>query len=128
MSGPIVFISHNTIHQGKLAAFEEAADEMIPMIERDKPGTVVFLAYTSQDGSELHMVHAFPDTEAMARHLDGVDDRVAAVAEAITTTGYEIYGSPGEQVLAAMQGFADAQGIPLVVRPGLIGGYLRPSA
>jgi quinol monooxygenase YgiN len=94
MSDPIVFISHSRVKEGNLEALEgyarEIAPEIAPVIEQAKPGTVVFLAYTDEAGSELHMVHAFPDAEAMRRHLEGVDERVAAASELIETTGYEI--------------------------------------
>jgi hypothetical protein len=46
MSEPIVFISHSRVKQGKLEAFKDLARETIPLIERGKPGTVVFLGYT----------------------------------------------------------------------------------
>jgi quinol monooxygenase YgiN len=128
MSDPIVFISHSRIKQGELEALKRYAQEIAPVIERGKPGTVVFLAYTDEAGSELHMVHAFPDADAMRRHLEGVDERVAAASELIETTGYEIYGSPSKPVLETMRAFAAELGVPLTVRPSHLGGYVRPSA
>ncbi len=54
------------------------------------------------------------------------EDSVAAAAEVIETLGYEIYGSPDDETLETMRGFATRQGVPLTVRPRSLGGYLRP--
>ena len=125
MSGPIVFISHNAVKYGKLEGFRDAFGEVAEALNADKPGTVVFLAFADEDGSEVSVVHVFPDADAMGRHLEGVQERTGTAVEFIQTTGYEIYGAPSEPVLDAMRGFATAEGVPLQVQTDHIGGYLR---
>jgi quinol monooxygenase YgiN len=126
MSGPIVFISHNTVKDGKLEGFREAFGEVADALDTEKPGTVVYLAFADEGGSEVSVVHVFPDAEAMGRHLQGVQERMAKAVGFIQTTGYEIYGAPSDPVLEAMRGFAEAEGVPLQVQHGYLGGYLRP--
>jgi len=125
MSGPIVFISHNAVKYGKLEGFRDAFGEVAEALNADKPGTVVFLAFADEDGSEVSVVHVFPHADAMGRHLEGVQKRTGTAVEFIQTTGYEIYGAPSEPVLDAMRGFATAEGVPLQVQTDHIGGYLR---
>lgn len=125
MSGPIVFISHNTVKDGKLEGFRSAFGQVARALDAEKPGTVVFLAFAAYDGSEVSVVHVFPDADAMGRHLEGVQERMRTALEFIQTTGYEIYGAPSEPVLVAMRRFADAEGVPLHVRGDHVGGYLR---
>ena len=127
MSGPIVFISHNVVKDGKLEGFREAFGEVAVALEAEKPGTVVYLAFAEEDGSEVSVVHVFPDAEAMGRHLQGVQERMAKAVGFIETTGYEIYGAPSQPVLEAMRAFAEAEGVPLRVRREYLGGYLRGS-
>ena len=126
MSGPIVFISHNTVKDGKLEGFREAFREVAVALNAEKPGTVVYLAFADDDGSEVSVVHVFPDAGAMGRHLQGVQERMAKAVGFIETTGYEIYGAPSEPVLEAMRGFASAEGVPLQIQSDHLGGYLRP--
>ncbi len=126
MFEPIVFISHLKVKEGKLDGLRPFAEEMFALIGRDKPGTVVFLGYLDEDAREIHMVHAFPDADAMDQHLEGVGERAEASLEFMEIGGYEIYGSPRERTLETMRGFASSMGVPLVVRPDLLGGYLRP--
>ncbi len=125
MSEPIVFISHNRVKDGRLEEFKALAREMIPAIERGKPGTVVFLGYLNEDGTEVHVVHVFANAEGMDEHLGGVDERVTLAGELIETVGYEVYGSPSAQTLEIMRAYAERGGIPLIVRPGRVGGYLH---
>jgi quinol monooxygenase YgiN len=126
MPGPIVFISHNTVKAGMLEGFRNAFASVAKAMDAEKPGTVVFLAFAGDDGSEVSVVHVFPDADAMGRHLQGVQERMGTAVEFIQTTGYEIYGAPSEPVLEAMRGFADAEGVPLHVQTDHVGGYLRP--
>ena len=126
MSGPIVFISHNTVKAGKLKGFREAFGEVADALEAEKPGTIVYLAFADDEGSRVIVVHVFPDAGAMGRHLQGVQERMAKAVGFIETTGYEIYGTPSEPALEAMRGFAEAEGVPLHVQPDHVGGYVRP--
>ena len=43
MAEPIVFISHSRFKPGAFDMYRELSREVTPLIERDKPGTVVFL-------------------------------------------------------------------------------------
>jgi hypothetical protein len=124
MSGPIVFISHNRVKEGKLDGFKGFFRTGARSIEEDKPGTVVFLAYADPDGTEVDIVHVFPDADAMDRHMEGVAERVGASDEFIEGTGVEIYGTPSERVLQMMRAFASPEA-PLSVSPEHLGGYLR---
>ena len=45
MSGPIVFISHFKVKEGKLESLKGHAQGMIELIKAEKPGTLAFLQY-----------------------------------------------------------------------------------
>ena len=125
MADVVVFISHNRVKPGQFEGLERFAPEITGIIERDKPGTAAMLTYANEDGTEVSIVHVFPDAGAMQRHLEGLDDRAAKAFEYMETVGYEIYGSPGAGVLEMMRGFAATLGADLTVRPGNLAGYLR---
>jgi hypothetical protein len=124
MAEPIVFISHNRIKAGRLEALKTFIREGAKAIEADKPGTMAFLAYTNEAGTEVDFVHVFPDADAMDAHMAGVQQRVGAALEFIDGAGVEIWGTPSEPVLQLMRGFESAEE-PLTVRPVPLGGYLR---
>jgi hypothetical protein len=128
MSEPIVFISHSTVKDGKLEDLKDFLRTGATVLEVEKPGTVAFLAYADEAGSELSIVHVFPDAGAMELHLQGVDERAGAADEFIETQAYEIYGTPSPAVLETMRRFANTEGVSLTVRADNAGGYLRPLA
>ena len=83
MSEPIVFISHSTVKDGKLEDLKDFLRAGATVLEDEKPGTVAFLAYANEEGSQLSIVHVFPDADAMDLHLQGVDERAGAADEFI---------------------------------------------
>ena len=91
----------------------------------DKPGTVVFVMYADHKGTQASIVHVFPDADDMQRHLEGVDARASEAFEFIETTGYEIYGSPNEQVLEMMREYASKLNVELIIRSDNLAGYTR---
>ena len=75
MPEPIVFISRNRVKESKLEEFKLVYRAGAERLRREKPGTVAFLAYASDDGAEVSIVHVFPDADAMDRHMEGVAER-----------------------------------------------------
>ena len=124
MSGPVVFISHFNIREGKLEGFKLHAQMMIEHLQANKPGTVAFLQYLNEEETELSIVHVFPDAEAYDRHLEGVGERAKGAFEFIEPVRRELYGMPNEQALA-MSGPPAGSSMAFDHKPKLMGGYIR---
>lgn len=124
MSEPIVFVSTHRIKEGKLDEFRELSRKMTPLIEEGKPNTVFFQSYLNEEGTELTIVHVFPDAEAMDLHLQGADERSGSAREFIQPQHFEIYGPASAQAMAMLRGEA-ASGIGLTVKPQNLAGFIR---
>jgi hypothetical protein len=124
MSGPIVFVSNVRIKDRRLDDYKEAFPQVADEIKKDKPGTVAFLAYANEGGTEGTIVHIFPDGESMALHIQGSGERSKRAAGFLEVVSWEIYGDPGEEVMETMKKIA-ASGITLNVKPHSVGGYIR---
>ena len=124
MSKPIVFISHLRIKEGKFDSWKEASPQIAEEIKTDKPGTIVFLAYANEEGTEATVVHIFPDAAGAALHFQGAGERTKRASEWLQAVRWEIYGDPGDEVMEAMKKFA-ASGIAMTVKPHSVGGYIR---
>ena len=127
MSGPIVFISHFKIKDGKLDDLRRFAQETAEQIKADKPGTLVFLQYLNADATEQSIVHVFPDAEAFDRHSEGAAERAKAAFEYITLVAREVYGSPSDKAMAMLRP-PESSPSTLTLVPDHMGGYVRPSA
>jgi hypothetical protein len=67
MEPPIVFVTTHRIKDGKLEQFEKQNRAVADHIEETTPDTLAFLTYLNQEGSEVRIVHVFPDAQAMDR-------------------------------------------------------------
>ena len=126
MSEPIVFISHFKVKEGKLDGLKQFAEAMTEHIQAEKPGTLVFLQYLNEEGTEQSIVHVFPDADAFDQHSVGVAERAKAGFEFIEPIRREIYGMPSEKALATMS--LRPPGAPEVTfhhMPQRMGGYIR---
>ena len=103
MSEPIVFISHNKMKAGQLEALRDHSKGTMQLLREQKPDTVVFLAYASDDSKEVSFLHVFPDAEAMDTHFVGAAERSKRAYEFMQPKSMEIYGSPSDGVLEMMK-------------------------
>jgi quinol monooxygenase YgiN len=124
MSQPIVFISHHRVKEGKLEGLKQLFRDATKSLEAEKRRTVVFLAYLSEDGAEVTIVHVFPDAEAMDLHFAGADERAAAAYEFVDPQAFEIYGAPSHGVVETMRE-ETASGPRLSMSPQHVGGFIR---
>lgn len=124
MSGPIVFISHFNVKQGKLDGFKQHAQTMVEHLRANRPGTVAFLRYLNEEETDLSIIHVFPDAEAYDRHLEGVGERAKGAFEFIEPVRRELYGAPSEQALKISKP-PDGSGMVFDHNPKLMGGYIR---
>ena len=125
MSDPIVFISHFSIKDGQVDRVREMVGEGQRALREGKPRTSVFLAYLSEDETELTIVHAFADQDAMDLHVEGADERSAKAYEIVEPRGWEIMGTPSESVKVSIDGSSKATGAPVTYQPSFVGGFLR---
>jgi hypothetical protein len=99
--------------------------EGTPKLKESKPGTVLFLAYTSQDGGEVSFLHVFPNAQAMDDHLLGVAERTQSAYGLIQPRSFEIYAKPSSESLEIMKQNAAQAGAQLIISADFLDGYLR---
>lgn len=128
MTGPIVFISHSGVKEGRLEDLRALTSEVMAKLEGGKPQTAAMLAYLDADDAVLSIVHLFADADAMDRHFEGATERAQTAYELMEPRGWEIYGSPSDAALGSMRAAAVSAGVRLEMHPGLVGGFLRSKA
>lgn len=124
MSEPIVFISNQRVKEGKLEGYKHYYRQVAEQTKANKPGTVAHLAYINEEGSELSIIHIFPDAESMELHMIGVDELAKKAFDFIDIVSFEIYGKPSDAVLDMMMQIVGS-GVGLSIKPQRIGGYIR---
>jgi len=124
MSEPFVFISKHKIKEGKFDGFKDFFLEGVELLEANKPQTVFFGAYVSEDASEVSIVHVFPDTAAMELHMQGASDRSKKAYEFLEPRSFEFYGTPSSGILEMMKQVAGS-GAAVSIKPQQLGGFIR---
>ena len=125
MPDPIIFISRSRVLDGQLDPFRAPFADGMRALAEDKPRTVAQVAYVTDDGTDLVIVHVFPDADAFDRHLEGVAERSQMADAYIASRAFEIYGAPSPMARAMMEGGAAANGIPISFHREYFGGFLR---
>lgn len=128
MSEPIIFISHHQVRAGKLEDLQRYTREGMPMIEANKPGTVVMLAYLNEDHSEISFFHLFPNAQSMDDHMQGASERSQNAFEYLEPKSFTIYGKPSERTLERLRAQANQLGMAFRLDPGYVGGFIRPQS
>jgi hypothetical protein len=127
MSEPIIFVSQQRIKPGKLEGYRQFAQNIAAQFEANRPGTVSFLGYTNEAGTEATFIYTFPSAEAMQAHVQYAAEVAKGSSEFIDVLRLEIYGRPTDAILDGMRKLAGS-GVTLIVKPQSLGGYLRPAA
>jgi hypothetical protein len=124
MSGPVIFVSHHKIKDGKLKEYIELTGQVVEDIKIHKPGTLVHLTFTNIDGSVVSHVHVFPDAEAFDKHIEGVGDRTSRAFQYIEPRAMELYGALSDEAKAMFEEYAES-GIEVTFNPNYHAGYMR---
>jgi len=127
MAGPIVYISHNRVKPGQLEPLVQFYLEQVKIVHADKPGTLVYLGYVNEDGTEVTFVHVFPDAEAFDRHMQAVPERVKVAFQLMEPRRLELYGMPSQATLEQIKKLVGA-GVALSHDPQYVGGFVRSAA
>lgn len=127
MSEPVVLVSHFRVTEGKLDAYKQLQAEVARQLEEEKPRTLVFLIYLSENGRQMTAVHVFGDAWSMDLHFEGSDERSKLAYEFLQPEGWEIYGPASDAAVETMRKAATAAGVPFIVDPVYSAGFLRPA-
>ncbi len=87
-----------TVHDGKLAAFEEIARAMVNGTQQE-PGTLAYDWHFSADRKRCRLVETYANADAMVAHIKGpvVQQLVPKILEVSSLDRFEVYGNPGPE-------------------------------
>ena len=125
MSGPIVFISHSRVKPGRLAEFQQLYHSVIEWVQAEKPGTLLHLAFASEDGGEVSMIHVIQDADAMDVHLQGAAENARKAGELIEMHAWELYGQPSAAAVKQVRKMLSSLGVEIDWQPHHLDGYMR---
>jgi hypothetical protein len=95
-----------SIQPGREQDFRALVEEMVGAARRDEAGTLDYEWSTSADGTVCHIFERYADSAAVLTHLTTFGERFAGrFLEILTPVRFVVYGSPSQEVKAALGGF-----------------------
>ncbi len=90
---PIVYIDHSDIHEGRLDELKEGIRRIVGVIEALEPRLVAYGFHLDEAGGRMTVTAVHPDSRSLELHLEIGKEEFRSLAEMITLTGIEVYGS-----------------------------------
>jgi hypothetical protein len=124
MKNPIVFIIRHRVKEGMFEVFKNHYQNSIPFAKTSKLGTMIQLAYITDDAAEVDVIRVFPNAEGLDLQLQGADKRTQTTYRYIEPTSIEIYGAPNPFAIEMIKKVAGSD-VQVNVKPQFIGGFIR---
>ena len=121
-----VLIATHRLKPGALAAERERVGELVDFVESREPRVIAFSEYADDEAEEVTVVQIHPDAESLRVHTELIAGHAErAYRETLDATlSIELYGDPGEEVIASLRRSAGER-VRLTIRPHLLGGFTR---
>ena len=127
MSEPIVIIARQKVKEGKFNGYKQNFQDVVNFVKPNKPNTVVFLNYATEDDTDATLIQVYPNADAMEQHVQGLGEIARKSYEFMDILSFEIYGNPTDTTLTTMKNLA-ATGVSVIISPRFNGGYIRPQS
>jgi hypothetical protein len=121
-----VLIATHRLKPGAMAAERARVPELVEFIESHEPRVIAFSEYADDEAEEVTVVQIHPDAESLRFHTELIAEHAErAYRETLdATVSIELYGDPGEEVIASLRASAGDR-FRLTVKPHLLGGFTR---
>jgi quinol monooxygenase YgiN len=125
--GPIVYIDHSEVREGRLDELRDALRELAAWVEDNEPWLAGYSVYFSDDGRRFSVIHVHADPASLAMHLETAGPRFAPFAELVNLLRIDVYGDPGEAIVERLRDKARLLGTGTVAVHPFHAGFARLS-
>ena len=98
MSEPIVYIDRSGVREGKLDELKAAIKELVDFVESNEPRAMAYSVYLNENGSQMTVVQAHPDSASLEFHMNVAGPAFAKFKDLIQLLTIDVYGNPSDQL------------------------------
>lgn len=124
MTVPILLISNQRIKPGQLHAYKENYAGAVERFQKSRPRTLLHSAYLGPDGTDVSVVMAFEDANAMEAHMRGLGASPQRAQESMDFVSVEIFGNPNDATIAIIKEMV-GPAVPVTIKAEPVAGYIR---
>lgn len=95
-------IARLKIHEGKREEFESITQQCIDSVREKDTGTLLYNWYYNADKSECVVHEHYKDSNAVLEHMGNLGGLLDALFSASDLGAIEVYGTPSEELAAAV--------------------------
>jgi hypothetical protein len=125
MSEAIVYVDTADVREGSLEDLKAGMEDLVDFIERNEPRVIAYNVYFNDEGTRMTVVHVHPDSASLEYHLEVASPIFRRLVGLVTLTSIQVYGKPGDKVLAQLQEKSHLLGGGAVVVAPLHAGFAR---
>jgi hypothetical protein len=98
----ITFVGTYALPESKFEEWDSAIRDMVDFVKGNVPRLISFDVYVSEDRCEATSIYVHPDADSFAEHMRAAATRVDAGAQMVGVVRIDLYGDPGEEILARL--------------------------
>jgi hypothetical protein len=118
----IAYLDTSQVKDGKLEELKAAMADLASFVELNEPRIIAYRVYFSADGSTMSVLSFHPDAASLEFHLKVAGPKFPPIAPLVRLQAIEIFGRPGEALVAQLQAKAELLGSgSVIVRDGHAG-------
>jgi hypothetical protein len=121
----IAYLDTSEVRPGKLEELKAAMAELAAFVELNEPRIISYRVYFSADGSTMSVLHIHPDLASLEFHMKVAGPKFPAMAPFVMMRTIEIFGRPGEELVAQLQAKAKLLGSGAVIVRDFHAGFAR---
>ena len=122
---PIVYVDTSEVRAGRLAELKAAMTDLADFVQAHEPQLLAYEVYFSDNGTRMTVLHINADRESLERHMDVAGPRFPPIGEFITMLAIDVYGDPGDALVARLRQKAELLGTGTVRVHELHAGFAR---
>lgn len=103
MPGPIVYIDHSEVLDGKLEELKGAMNELIEFVESNEPQLIAYNVYFSEDRARMTVLHIHSDPASLEFHMQVAGPLFPRFAKFIKLLRIDVYGQPGDHLVEQLR-------------------------
>jgi len=125
MPGPIIYIDHSEIREGKLEELKNAMNELVEFVEANEPRLIAYTVYLSEDETRMTVVHIHSDSASLEFHMKVAGPVFPKFKEFVKLLTIDVYGNHSGQLMEQLRKKARMLGNATVKAHSLETGFTR---
>jgi hypothetical protein len=122
---PIIYVDTSEVRDGRLDELKSAMADLAEFVSANEPRLLAYNVYFGDEGTRMTVLHINPDAAALEFHMEVAGPKFPPIGEFINMLSIDVYGHPGDALVASLRQKAELLGSGTVRVHELHAGFAR---